>query len=81
MEENKKKRLEFLKSQLKQREYEKRVIFEKERLISEHIDFVKYYRFADQNETDRIHLFLLSIFLQFLVHLLRFFGGLGHFNG
>ena len=55
MEENMKKRLELLKRQLKQREYEKRVVFEKERLISEHIDFTKYYRFAEQNETDRIN--------------------------
>lgn len=55
MEENQKKRLELLKRRLKQREYEKRVVFEKERLISEHIDFTKYYRFAEQNETDRIN--------------------------
>lgn len=55
MDENTKKRLELLKRQQKQREYEKRVAFEKERLISEHIDFIKYYRFADQSETDRIN--------------------------
>ena len=55
MEENRKKRLELLKRQHKQREYEKRVAFEKERLISEHIDFIKYYRFAEQGEADRIN--------------------------
>lgn len=55
MEEGTKKRLELLKRQQKQREYEKRVGFEKERVISEHIDFIKYYRFADQSETDRIN--------------------------
>ena len=55
MDENTKKRLELLKKQQKQREYEKHVIFEKERLISEHIDFIEHYRFADQSETDRIN--------------------------
>ncbi len=55
MEENMKKRLALLKRQNKQREYEKRVVFEKERLISEHIDFTKYYRFAEQGEADRIN--------------------------
>ena len=55
MEENIKKRLELLKRQQKQREYEKNVVFEKERLVSEHIDFMKHYRFADQSETDRIN--------------------------
>lgn len=55
MEENMKKRLELLKRQHKQRAYKKRVDFEKERLISEHIDFIKYYRFANQSETDRIN--------------------------
>lgn len=35
MEENMKKRLELLKRQLKQREHEKCVAYEKERLISE----------------------------------------------
>lgn len=55
MDENTKKRLELLKRQQKQREYEKHVVFEKERLISEHIDFIEHYRFADQSETDRIN--------------------------
>lgn len=55
MEENMKKRLELLKRQYKQRVYKKRVDFEKEYLISEHIDFIKYYRFADQSETARIN--------------------------
>lgn len=55
MDENTKKRLELLKRQQKQREYEKHVVFEKERLISEHIDFTEHYRFADQSETDRIN--------------------------
>ena len=55
MDENAKKRLELLKRQQKQREYEKNVAFEKERLVSEHIDFMKHYRFADQSETDRIN--------------------------
>lgn len=55
MEENMKKRLALLKRQHKQREYEKRVVFEKKRLISEHIDFTKYYRFAEQGEADRIN--------------------------
>lgn len=54
MEENTKKRLEMLKRRQKQREYEKRVVFEKERIISEHIDFINHYRFAEQSETDRI---------------------------
>ncbi len=58
MEENMKKRLELLKRQLKQREHEKCVAYEKERLISEHIDFTRYYRFADRGETDRINSFL-----------------------
>ena len=35
-----------------------RFVFEKERLISEHIDFIKYYRFADHSEADRINAFL-----------------------
>ena len=61
MEENMKKRLELLKKQHKQREYEKRVAFEKERLISEHIDFTKYYRFARQDETDRINTVLYEL--------------------
>lgn len=55
MEENTKKRLELLKRQQKQREYEKRLGFEKERLMSEHIDFTKYYRFAEQSDADRIN--------------------------
>ena len=55
VEEIMKKRLELLKRQHKRREYEKRVAFEKERLISEHINFTKYYRFADQSEADRIN--------------------------
>ena len=61
MEEDMKKRLELLKRQQKQRAYEKRVDLEKERLVSEHIDFMKYYRFADQNETDRINAVLNGI--------------------
>lgn len=55
MEENMKKRLELLKRQHKQREYEKHVVLEKERLISEHIDFKKYYRFAEQDEANRVN--------------------------
>lgn len=55
MEENTKKRLELLKKQQKQKEHEKRAAFEKERLITEHIDFIKYYRFATQSETDKIN--------------------------
>ncbi len=55
MEKDAKERLELLKRQQKQMEYEKRVIYEKERLISEHIDFIKHYRFANQGETDRIN--------------------------
>ena len=54
MQENTKNRLELLKEQQKQRQYEKRVAFEKERLITEHIDFIKHYRFANQSETNRI---------------------------
>lgn len=58
MDKAMKNRLEFLKKQQKQRAHERRVEFEKERLISEHVDFRKYYRFAAQDETDRINSFL-----------------------
>lgn len=58
MEENTKKRLELLKKLQKQKEREKRAAFEKERLIAEHIDFIKYYRFATQSETDKINAIL-----------------------
>lgn len=55
MEEDMKKRMELLKRQHKQREYEKRVAFEKARFTSEYIDFTKYYRFAEQGEADKIN--------------------------
>lgn len=55
MDEEMRERLEVLKRQHKQRAYEKRVALEKERLISEHTDFTKYYRFAGQGEMDRIN--------------------------
>lgn len=61
MEENMKKRLETLKKQHKQREYEKRMALEKERLISELTDFTKHYRFAEQGETDQINAVLYGL--------------------
>ncbi|WP_315115755.1 hypothetical protein [uncultured Clostridium sp.] len=58
MDENMKKHLEFLKEQQKQKEREKRIAFEKERLFSENINFIQHYRFASNMEAEKINAFL-----------------------